>query len=96
MHRLEKDKYCALGTLGVLGVLFGAAMGFIAVPTWGCAMMAAILAIPGALVAGVLYVLQRRRHGPIKWSITRIVRSFFIIVGVLAGTWVSIHYVMAF
>lgn len=56
---LNKDDYRALGVVGVLGVLFGAALGFVAVPRWECAAITAILAIPGSLFGGVLYILLK-------------------------------------
>lgn len=57
---LDKDAYLALGVVGVLGVLLGAALGYAAVPRWECAAMTAILAIPGSLFGGVLYILLKR------------------------------------
>ena len=71
---LNKDDYRAIGVVGILGVLFFAALGFVAVPTWQGAALGAILAIPGSLFAGVLHVLvhtYQQMHPQTTWMAGR-------------------------
>ena len=44
-----------------MGILVGATLGFIAVPRWDVAIVGAILAIPGGLLAGALAVFLQRK-----------------------------------
>lgn len=84
---LNKDEYRAVGIVGVLGVLFGAALGFIAVPRWECAAMTAIFFIPGSLFAGVLSILLQRLRLEKGVDTSRVVvwKVLLLIVGVLMG-----------
>lgn len=88
---LDSHEWRVFGVFAVIGVLFAAMMGFIAVPTWGSALIGAVLGIPAGLLVGVQQVLWRRQHGPVDWSRIRMVRSLLITVGVLAGMWLGWH-----
>jgi uncharacterized protein involved in exopolysaccharide biosynthesis len=58
---LDKRDYRAIAVVGVLGVLVGAAFGFVARPRWEVAAVRALLALPGGLFGGVVYVALKER-----------------------------------
>jgi hypothetical protein len=57
---LDKGDFRVIAAVGVLGVLFGAALGFAAVPRWGMAAVGALLALPGSLFGAALSVVIGR------------------------------------
>ena len=60
---LCRDEYLVSVIVLVVGILFGATIGFIAVPEWEAAMVCALLSVPGGLSAGALTVVFQRQSG---------------------------------
>ena len=60
---LDKSEYRTLLVVGIRGVLFAAILGFLAVPghRWEAALVVALLAVPGCLLAGVICIWRNRR-----------------------------------
>ena len=53
---LDLQAFRLIATFCLIGMLFGATIGFIAVPRWDAAIVGALLAIPGGLFGGALAV----------------------------------------
>ncbi len=91
---LNNDEYRVLGITGVLSVLLGAALGFVAVPRWKGAAIGAIFAIPGSLFVGVLWILLRRLRAEKGASMPRVVVWRVVLVATIMATLMGLRYAL--